>query len=104
MSFACVERCIEVKDEVMEFGGYWDGGEDEAACVIDSSRWLICGIEFVGDIARVNEAVVVCEDGMYAFEDVIGWSIAASALPPAFDNAAVVSKNLKFIAFVADGE
>ena len=61
---------------------------------IASSRWRVCWVVGALDVAREYIASMKFGEIVDAFEDIVCVPIFASAFPPPFDHASVVTKQL----------
>jgi len=79
--------------------GKGDGRKEEGRGRVDSSRRVICGIVFTGNVTGLDLVNVIClkEEGVNASEYVVGFSVAMSAIPPTLNDSSVVTIDDKVV-------
>ena len=61
---------------------------------VDASQRTICGVVSRVDISCCEDCVVIFQQLVNSPEDSVGFSVSASACPPAFDDSVVIPKYL----------
>ena len=62
--------------------------------VVDTSGRVVGWVLFARDVSGVEEDAFLFRESVNVSEDIVGGLVPASALPPAFDDPSVISKDL----------
>lgn len=82
---------VEVDDEVVQFWGDGNMGQEMCKTWVYSSGWFISGIIFARDISCVDGALPGLQNGVNTSKDDVGLLVSATSLPPSFDDSFVIS-------------
>ena len=92
---------VKIDDKFPERVGDTACWEETSNRRVESSGGAICWVLTTGNVACDKSASVSRRDVMDAPEDPVGFPVSAPSLPPALDDAAVVTKDLEKLTWYA---